>query len=51
MEQGEIEAAAARVGLEELFALFPDEVATAIELAREQADAMRALAFDWDDAP
>ena len=51
MEPGEIEAAAKRAGLEKLFALFPDEVAAAIELAREQAAAMRALPLDWDDAP
>ena len=51
MERDGIEAAAERAGLEKLFALSPDEVAAAVDLAREQAEAMRAVPLDPDDAP
>ena len=51
MDRDEIEEAAKRAGLAKLFAQFPEEIAAAIELACEQAAAMRALSLDWDDAP
>ena len=51
MEIEDIKAAAEQAGLAELFVQFPQEVATAVDLARDQAAAMRALPLDLDDAP
>lgn len=51
MEIEDIKAAAEQAGLAELFALFPQEVVAAVDLARDQAAAMRALPLDLDDAP
>ena len=51
MDIKEAEAAAVRAGLELLFRRYPDEITDALELAKEQRDALQSVSLKFEDAP